>query len=76
MTNGVKQKCSCCQMLTFGLGLISALTVALLNQFQAGWPANPHLKYTAVPFETMHTILSLLSLPVLFQASEILAFKC
>lgn len=61
-------------MLTFGLWLISALSVELLNQFQASWPANLHLKYSAVPFETMNTILSLLSLTALVQASEILAF--
>lgn len=69
-------KCSCCQAFTFGLWLISALDVELLNQFQAGRPANLHLKYSTVPVETLNTILSLLSLAVLSQASEILTFKC
>lgn len=27
----------------------SALGVELLNQLQTGWPANLHLKYSAVP---------------------------
>lgn len=76
MISGVKQKCSPCQVLTFGLGSISALGVELLNQFQAGWPANLHLKYSTVLIDTMNTILSLLSLTVLIQASEILTFKC
>lgn len=76
MISGVKQKCSCCQVLTFELWLVSALGVELLNQFQVCWPANLHLKYSTVSIETMNTILSLLSLTVLFQALEILTFKC
>lgn len=38
--------------------------------FSAGWPANLHFKYTAVPIETTNTILSLSSLIFLFQASR------
>jgi len=54
----------------FEVWLVSALGVELLNQFQACWPANLHLKYSTVSIETMNTILSLLSLTVLFQALD------